>query len=361
MMQWREHLGAELAKAENPQMISLSINDNDYYCTCDNCKASDEKYGAQSGTLLAFVNKVAEELEDEYPDVYIHTFAYLYTKKPPVGIKAHKNVIVQMCTDNACCEHDYTDSCTGNREIKAMIEGWNDVAELTYEWDYRNENHFIYTDIANGKILRDFRAFADCGSLGVFMQSASESQGGFYELRCYLISKVLWDPYMSEEEYQSHIDDFLVGYYGEGAAELIRKGIETVEGKKLKACYGVTYSTFNNDVNSYFIVSQMLKDVATEALELTKNAMLLTESSSEFAHAEIAQVPYIACVIDNKYLKYGKGDSALDAVLEAESRALQDIFQKYGLTCHGFGVPNIEKFTKSPCRWKILLVDQMGL
>jgi hypothetical protein len=35
-------------------------------------------------------------------------------------------------------------------------------------------------------------------------------------LKAYLLARLLWNPYMSEEEYQAHMDDFLEGYYGPG-------------------------------------------------------------------------------------------------------------------------------------------------
>ena len=40
--------------------------------------------------------------------------------------------------------------------------------------------------------------------------------GEFGELRAYLFGKLLWNPYMSEEEYEQHINDFIKGYYGKG-------------------------------------------------------------------------------------------------------------------------------------------------
>ena len=37
------------------------------------------------------------------------------------------------------------------------------------------------------------------------------------ELRAYLLSKLLWNPHMSEEEFDLHMDEFLEGYYGKGS------------------------------------------------------------------------------------------------------------------------------------------------
>ena len=37
---------------------------------------------------------------------------------------------------------------------------------------------------------------------------------GFESLKQYLITKLLWDPYMTEEEFEEYIDEFFIAYYG---------------------------------------------------------------------------------------------------------------------------------------------------
>lgn len=39
-------------------------------------------------------------------------------------------------------------------------------------------------------------------------------------MRAYVLAKLMWDPYMTEEAYQEHINDFLQGYYGSGWEEI---------------------------------------------------------------------------------------------------------------------------------------------
>lgn len=70
----------------NPEMniISVSQNDGNYTnCTCPSCKAIDDYEEAFSGSLIAFVNRLAERFSDKE----ISTLAYLYTMKPPKHIK----------------------------------------------------------------------------------------------------------------------------------------------------------------------------------------------------------------------------------------------------------------------------------
>src|SRR5439155_7402152 len=69
---------------ENPQanIISVSQNDTIKNCQCDQCKAVDDAEGSPAGSLLKFVNAIAEAIEAEHPNVRIDTLAYQYTRNP---------------------------------------------------------------------------------------------------------------------------------------------------------------------------------------------------------------------------------------------------------------------------------------
>ncbi len=65
-------------------MISVSQNDGNFTnCQCDACKAIDEYEGALSGSVIHFLNKLAER----FPDKEFSTLAYLYTMQPPKHVK----------------------------------------------------------------------------------------------------------------------------------------------------------------------------------------------------------------------------------------------------------------------------------
>ena len=49
-------------------IISISQTDVEMWCQCPNCSKIIEEEGSVSGVWLRFVNKIAEELEDEYPE-----------------------------------------------------------------------------------------------------------------------------------------------------------------------------------------------------------------------------------------------------------------------------------------------------
>lgn len=72
--------------AENPQATywSLSPNDELGYCECDKCRKIDEKEGGPQGSLIHFVNRVAQH----FPNKKFTTLAYTYSA-PPLSIFPH--------------------------------------------------------------------------------------------------------------------------------------------------------------------------------------------------------------------------------------------------------------------------------
>ncbi len=92
---------------EHPEasIISVSQNDAGDYCQCDQCKALDDQEGSHAGSLLRFVNAVAEDIETDYPKVRIDTLAYQYTRKAPKTLRPRHNVIIRLCSIECCFAH----------------------------------------------------------------------------------------------------------------------------------------------------------------------------------------------------------------------------------------------------------------
>ncbi len=207
---------------DNPDadIISVSQNDNENYCKCDNCKAKVAEYGNMGGLNIWFVNKIANELKSEFPDVLVHTFAYRYTRHVPTGIKPAENVIVELCSIEACFRHPLSE-CTdySDENFADLIKGWGEICDNLYIWDYTtNYANYIMT-FPNFEVLKDnLKLFADCGVAHVLEQGnySTVDSGEFGELRCYLLSHLLWDPYISEEELYELKIEFMKDFYGPG-------------------------------------------------------------------------------------------------------------------------------------------------
>jgi len=199
---------------DNPSNLIYSVSQNDWRnpCQCDNCQAIVDDEGSQSGIMVWFVNKVADRIKDEYPDKYVGTLAYQYTRKPPEKIKPKENVVIRLCSIECCFSHDFN-SCPENTEFLSDLERWSAISPHLYIWDYVvNFSHYIMPYPNFNVLQSNIKSFRDNSSIGVMEQAAYQSRGGeFAELRSYLISKLLWD---AESNVDEVIDDFMCGYYG---------------------------------------------------------------------------------------------------------------------------------------------------
>ena len=210
---------AVLEANPDARIISVSQNDNEKHCACDNCKAIEAEEGSASGPLLRFVNRIANAIAEDYPNVTVDTLAYKYTQKAPKVTKPAPNVCVRLCTITCHFNHPLTStSCKTCQSFCNDIVAWSEICDNIYIWDYTTNYSYYLASFPNFHVLREnMKFFADHNVKGVFEQgNASGPSGEFGELRAYLIGKLFMDPYMSKTEYYAHMDEFLAAYYGEG-------------------------------------------------------------------------------------------------------------------------------------------------
>ncbi len=217
----------------NPTAKYISVSQNDSGddgkgCQCDACMAVYNQTGSYAGMYLTFVNRIAEVVKEKYPDVMIHTFAYRFTRNAPIGVEPADNVMVQLCTIEACFRHPL-EECTemdsnhpNEKSFAVLLKEWSSICDYLSIWDYTtNFSHYSMT-FPNFDVLRqNIRLFADNNVKNLFEQGEYQSESGeFGELKGYIIAKLLWNPYMSEEEYWAMIDEFLVDFYGPGGVKI---------------------------------------------------------------------------------------------------------------------------------------------
>lgn len=215
---------------KNPDYLIYSVSQNDWRnpCQCDKCQAIAKKEGSESGPIIWFVNQVADRIKDEFPNKYVGTLAYQYTRKPPKNITPRQNVVVRFCSIECCFAHDF-ESCPENQDFLADLKGWSAIAPHMYIWDYVvNFSHYILP-YPNFKVLQqNIKTFRDNKSIGIMEQAAYQSRGGeFAELRAYLIGKLLWNVDVNVDEV---INDFMHGYYGR-SGQYVREYFDFLHGR----------------------------------------------------------------------------------------------------------------------------------
>lgn len=202
------------AMKENPANLIYSVSQNDWRnpCQCDKCQAIAREEESEAGVMVWFVNQVAERIKKDFPDKYVGTLAYQYTRRPPEKIVPKENVVIRLCSIECCFAHDF-ESCPENKEFLSDLKGWSSISPHLYIWDYVvNFSHYIMP-YPNFRVLQpNIKSFIENKSIGIMEQGAYQSRGGeFAELRAYLISKLLWNADCNADEV---VNDFMYGYYG---------------------------------------------------------------------------------------------------------------------------------------------------
>jgi len=211
-----------IRKDPTAKLFSVSQNDWHGYCTCAACRTIDEREGSPSGTMIAFVNRVAEAVEKEFPDVWIETLAYQYTRHPPKIIRPRHNVVPRLCS----IECDFSvplDKSTYAQNVSFVedMRGWAAISDKLYVWDYvTNFRHYIGPHPNFNALQGNVRFFRDNRVVGLFEQGAYQSRHAeFAELRAWVLAKLLWNP---DQDVEALYDDFFAGYYGPAAKPIRR-------------------------------------------------------------------------------------------------------------------------------------------
>lgn len=213
-----------LEKEPDTAIVSVSQNDCSGACTCEKCRQADEEEESHSGSMIRFVNRIAEMLEKDYPGIKIDTLAYQYTRKPPKLVRPRRNVIVRLCSIECCFSHPLSEcgkTVSGGekqewreRSFTEDLAGWSEICNQLYIWDYTaNFANYLQPFPDFGVLQENIRFLIQNHVRGIFEEgnNAEGESGGLNRLRQYLLAQLLWNP---DIDRQICMQEFLIGYYG---------------------------------------------------------------------------------------------------------------------------------------------------
>lgn len=278
------------AIAENPLATfwSISPNDNTLYCTCDNCKKIDDLEGGPQGSLIHFVNKIAER----FPEHRFTTLAYTYTAQPTKIIKPLDNVILFLSNIEADRTHPITREVSA-KPFRSQLEGWRQKTDYLFIWDYYTQFTNYLAPFPNLYTFKEnFKYYKEKGVRGIFAQSSGETYSEMVELKSYLLAKLLWNPNVDVD---SLIDNFLVGYYGK-AAPSVKEYIESLH-KNVKEETLAIYGNPINHHDGYLSLKNMddyssimdKAEIAIEGKELYEKRIKRLRLSQEYTFLQQAR------------------------------------------------------------------------
>ena len=217
---------------EHPQANVFTIDQMDGYgyCECGNCKKVDDAEGSHSGTLLRFVNQIADTVAKVYPNIKLQTLAYTYTEVPPKTIKPADNVIIRLCHYEYCSAHSML-GCDNHKPFIETLQAWKKITKRITIWDYFSNYHRYLLPLPNFEgVVNNVRYYADNGCIGLFAQGCNVPDNGggeFTELRAWVFAQLMWNPW---QDGWKLIDEFINNVYGP-SAPYISKYIKMLQEK----------------------------------------------------------------------------------------------------------------------------------
>lgn len=303
-------------------IVCASQNDgNDTYCRCPACAAADAEDGTHAGSLLRFVNAVA----DRFPDKRIATLAYLYTMDAPRVTRPRDNVVIMLCDIDCMREVPLTDNASGRVFMKAL-EGWSAVTRTLYVWDYGINFDCYLSPFPNFSVLkRNMEIFRDHHVKMHFSQIGGSRGGDFSEMRSYLASKLMWNASADLDSLEHH---FLRSYYGD-AGPYLYQYIQLLEGSLLGSgkrlwIYDTPISHKDGMLNPHLMKRYNALFDAAEAAVAADSAFL--------ARVQRTRVP-----LQYSALEIARTDPEMD-----REQALQDL-ALFEARCRQFGVNDIDE------------------
>ena len=279
--------------AENPDCKVFSVAQNDWhnYCTCPECRKLDEAYGTPAASLITFVNRLAEDIKDDYPDVLLHTFAYLYTKKAPIGLKAADNVIVRLCNIECSWDTPMEAQAEAKPDSEAAgfvrnISDWSKLCNHLYIWDYAcNFRNYLLPFPNYRSLPENLRTYRKHGIVGVMEQGnfAYGEASALADLESYLSARLLWNPDQNANEI---IDDFIRGVYGEECYPYIREYVDAL----CDSLHGNTLTLYQNS-NAGYITDALVEKA--DALFQKAFSVVKTEKSKYYLQKEYLSVLFM--------------------------------------------------------------------
>ena len=334
-----QNLRKEIAQNPVAKYWSVSQNDNKDYCTCDNCKSLDEREGSPSGSIINFANQVA----DQFPDKMISTLAYEYGRHAPKTLKPRDNLNIMLCSIEAY-RHKPITLDTSSADFVKDVQDWGKISKDIIVWDYVIQFNHLVSPFPNLHVLQpNIQFFAENGVNAMFEQGNREVGGEFAPLRSYLISKLLWNPYL---DIDSVMNDFLFGFYG-AAGKLIREYIDLMREELLKGGKPLRIFGSPNEAAVTYLTPAL---ISKYNLLFDKAEKLVSDSAIILERVRIARLPLMYATLEQAKKNYSGENGLFEKVngkWEAKTKT-RNMVDEFTDLCKREGVTQVKEWSTSP-------------
>ncbi|WP_244307370.1 DUF4838 domain-containing protein [Flavobacterium fluviatile] len=348
-----------ISQNPNARFFSISQNDDVVYCECDKCKALNEKHGGPQGSLYYFLNKIATQ----FPKTKITTLAYLHTCHAPKNIKIKPNIYTIFCPIEMNRGKAIGET-SDNKDFLNILNKWTTTTEHFYLWDYTVEFTNYLSPFPNFHTFsKNYQLYKQNKVKGVFVQGYADIAGDLYELRQYLLAKIIWD---TNTDVEAVTNDFLNGFYG-NAAPFVKKYIELlIQNQEKSDRYLDIYTSPIESRNTFLSPEAMNQydQLISQAEMISKNdpviarRILKLRLALEYVYFE--QAKFYGKEAHGMFQKNGASFSVKDHLEKRVSNFVQN--------CTDFGIYELSEDGLSPeeygTQWNFIaqnnVVDHLG-
>jgi hypothetical protein len=344
-------------------IYSVSQNDCEGWCECDNCRrVEQEEGGAHSGPFLRFVNAVAAAVAKKHPEKLIDTLAYWYTEAPPLKVRPLPNVRIRLCPIGACQAHPY-ENCQDDAYFLEHLRGWSTITNQLYIWHYvTNFAHYLLPFPDFDELAADIPMYRKHGVVGIYLEGDYAEGGGGEnaELRSYVMARLLWN---SSVDVNEIIREFMTAYYGK-AARPMRAYLDLLHRQVRPAPQGKGYHMwiYTNPGAPY-----LSEDFLAQSMKLFHEAETAADDDDARTRVRKARLS-----IDYVRLMRAKAFEVRDgSYAPAHLKQLKASFQSFMNDVRSFGITELhegtklaedeEEFSKSIRPYRVAALENAGL
>ena len=263
------------------------------FCNCKDCTDSYAENGGKAGTLLIFINRLADAIKEAYPerDITIQTFAYQESLQAPVkyvdgepvpvnkNVVPRDNVMVKIAIDKACFFHPLDDeTCTSNITPYKSLQEWSSLTDRLLMWDYTTNFSDFLCYFANVGILKqNILTYGEYGVERIFTQNSCQSKEHYQgQLKCYLFSKLLWNPY---RDVNALVKEFNTLHFGADVEPYIAE----VQNRMDMHYKFAGYHGICNGSATYFSADKMPAKLLEDCIDILEEAIAVVNASDRTA------------------------------------------------------------------------------
>ena len=188
------------------------------------CAAAYRNLGSMSAVYFDAVNKVADLIAAEYPDIRVEALAYHAEQRPPDNTRMRRNVVVKYAPirmnyyspldeGKHNVEGGLISLCPPSlTQVPSQLKKWTAIADHVCFYYYTLKLPMFHPNADLRPLSRSFQLMKNAGVEGIFIEDLNwVKEHELNHLRAYLLAELMWNP---DYDTQTGTEEFCKLYYG---------------------------------------------------------------------------------------------------------------------------------------------------